>query len=156
MGKGKPKWKSLPSRERFARKVKSWGFSDSIVNRIRESNNKDTTDKSQEDKIMKEFEKLDFDTEDTAAIGARAELLNVNKELQHEPDYANLGYWIGIRTGIKAFVNSLECTAERLGEDKLPIELIKLISANTIMDTELKLSGMKHGRELINAIDDDQ
>ena len=55
MGKGKPKWKSLPSRERFARKVKSWGFSDSIVNRIRESNNKDTTDKSQEDKIMKEF-----------------------------------------------------------------------------------------------------
>ena len=46
MGKGKPRWKSLPSRERFARKVKSWGFSDSIVNRIRESNNKDTTDKS--------------------------------------------------------------------------------------------------------------
>ena len=44
MGKGKPKWKSLPSRERFARKVKSWGFSDSIVNRIRESNNKDKTD----------------------------------------------------------------------------------------------------------------
>ena len=41
---------------------------------------------------MKEFEKLDFDTEDTATIGARAELLNVNKELQHEPDYANLGY----------------------------------------------------------------
>ena len=26
MGKGKPKWNSLPSRERFARKVKSWGF----------------------------------------------------------------------------------------------------------------------------------
>ena len=46
MGKGKPRWSSLPSRERFARKVKSWGFSDSIVNRIRESNNKDKTDKS--------------------------------------------------------------------------------------------------------------
>ena len=44
--KGKPRWSSLPSRERFARKVKSWGFSDSIVNRIRESNNKDKTDKS--------------------------------------------------------------------------------------------------------------
>ena len=55
MGKGKPKWNSLPSRERFARKVKSWGFSDYIVNRIRESNSKDKTDKSQEDKIMKEF-----------------------------------------------------------------------------------------------------
>ena len=80
MGKGKPKWSSLPSRERFARKVKSWGFSDYIVNRIRESNNKDKTDKSQEDKIMKEFEKLDFDTEDTAAIGDRKELLNVNKK----------------------------------------------------------------------------
>ena len=46
MGKGKPKWNSLPSRERFARKVKSWGFSDYIANRIRESNNKDKTDKS--------------------------------------------------------------------------------------------------------------
>ena len=46
MGKGKPKWSSLPSRERFARKVKSWGFSDYIVNRIRESNSKDKTDKS--------------------------------------------------------------------------------------------------------------
>ena len=46
MGKGKPKWNSLPSRERFARKVKSWGFSDCIVNCIRESNNKDKTDKS--------------------------------------------------------------------------------------------------------------
>ena len=46
MGKGKPKWNSLPSRERFARKVKSWGFSDYIVNRIRESNSKDKTDKS--------------------------------------------------------------------------------------------------------------
>ena len=46
MGKGKPKWNSLPSRERFVRKVKSCGFSDYIVNRIRESNNKDKTDKS--------------------------------------------------------------------------------------------------------------
>ena len=55
MGKGKPKWSRLQSRERFARKVKSWGFSDYIVNRIRESNSKDKTDKSQEDKIMKEF-----------------------------------------------------------------------------------------------------
>ena len=92
---------------------------------------------------MKEFEKLNFDTNEEVAES-------------QQPDYANLGYWIGIRTGIKAFVNSLECTAERLGEDKLPIELIKLISANTIMATELQLSGMKHGRELINAIDDDQ
>ena len=46
MGKGNPKWNSLPSRGRFARKVKSWGFSDYIVNRIRESNSKDKTDKS--------------------------------------------------------------------------------------------------------------
>ena len=104
---------------------------------------------------MKEFEKLDFDTEDTAAIGARAELLNVNKELQHEPDYANLGYWIGIRTGIKASVNELERTAERVGDNKLPIEFIKLISGNTIMDAELRLFKMKHGSELINAIDND-
>ena len=44
MGKGKPKWNSLPSRERFVRKVKSCGFSDYIVNRIRESNNKDYAD----------------------------------------------------------------------------------------------------------------
>ena len=104
---------------------------------------------------MKEFEELDFDTEDTAAIGAREELLNVNKELQHEPDYANLGYWIGIRTGIKAFVNELERTAERVGDNKLPIEFIKLISGNIIMDAELRLSKMKHGSELINAIDND-
>ena len=104
---------------------------------------------------MKEFEELDFGTEDTAAIGARAELLNENKELQHEPDYANLGYWIGIRNGIKAFVNELERTAERVGDNKLPIEFIKLISGNTIMDAELRLSKMKHGSELINAIDND-
>lgn len=103
---------------------------------------------------MKEFEELDFGTEDTAAIGARAEHLNVNKELQHEPDYAKLGYWIGIRTGIKAFVNELERTAESVGDNKLPIEFIKLISGNTIMNAELQLSKMKHGSELINAIDD--
>lgn len=92
---------------------------------------------------MKEFEELKFGTNEEVAES-------------QQPEYANLGYWIGIRTGIKAFVNSLERTAERIGDNKLPIELIKLISANTIMDTELKLSGMKHGRELINAMDDDQ
>lgn len=92
---------------------------------------------------MKEFEKLNFDTNEEVAES-------------QQPDYANLGYWIGIRTGIKAFVNKLERTAERVGDNKLPIEFIKLISDNTIMDAELRLSKMKHGRELINAIDNDQ
>lgn len=105
---------------------------------------------------MKEFEKLDFDTADVTGIGARAEILNANKELQHESDNVILGYWLGIRTGIKAFVNGLEGTAERVGDNRLPIEFIKLISGNTIMDAELMLSKMKHGSELINAIDNDQ
>lgn len=39
---------------------------------------------------MKEFEKLNFDTNEEVAES-------------QQPDYANLGYWIGIRTGIKAF-----------------------------------------------------
>jgi len=105
---------------------------------------------------MKEFEKLDFDTADVTGIGARAEILNANKELQHESDNVILGYWLGIRTGIKAFVNGLEGAAERVGDNRLPIEFIKLISGNTIMDAELMLSKMKHGSELINAIDNDQ
>lgn len=91
---------------------------------------------------MKEFEKLNFDTNEEVAES-------------QQPDYVNLGYWIGIRTGIKAFVNELERTAERVGDNKLPIEFIKLVSGNTIMDAELMLSKMKHGRELINAIDND-
>lgn len=102
---------------------------------------------------MKEFEKLDFDTVDVTGIGARAEILNANKELQHESDNVILGYWLGIRTGIKAFVNGLEGTAESFVDNKLPIEYIKIISANTIMNAELQLSKMKHGSELINVID---
>lgn len=51
---------------------------------------------------MKEFEKLNFDNNEEIAESQQS-------------DYANLGYWIGIRAGIKAFVNSLERTQKGLG-----------------------------------------
>lgn len=105
---------------------------------------------------MKKFEELEFDTNEAAALGARAELLNTNRELQqHELDADNvvLGYWLGIRSGIKAFVDELERTAERVGDSKLPVEFVKIISANTLIDAELQLSKMKHGSEIINVID---
>ena len=36
MKKNKPRWRDLPSSERLARKAKSYGFPDNVVNNIRE------------------------------------------------------------------------------------------------------------------------
>ena len=66
-------------------------------------------------------------------------------------DELKLAYLSGIKVGVEALVNGLEETARHNG-NQLPIEFIKLVSRNTVVDVELKLQQMENGKGLLDVL----
>mgnify|MGYP007106330808 CR=1 FL=1 len=62
-----------------------------------------------------------------------------------------LAFLGGIKAGLEALIHGLEVVAEN-NNGKISFELVKMVSASTIADVELKLSNMENGKGLIDAL----
>ncbi len=66
-------------------------------------------------------------------------------------DELKLAYLSGVKVGLESLVKGLEETAKNNG-NQLPIEFIKLVSRNTVVDVELKLKEMECGEGLLDVL----
>lgn len=62
-----------------------------------------------------------------------------------------LAFLGGMKAGIEALIHGLEVVAEN-NNGQVSFEFIKIVSASTIADVELKLSSMENGKGIIDAL----
>lgn len=75
----------------------------------------------------------------------------MNKNIEDIDNNIQLAFLGGIKAGLEALVHGLEVVAEN-NNGQVSIEFVKMVSASTVADVELKLSGIKNGKGLIDAM----
>ena len=66
-----------------------------------------------------------------------------------------LAFLGGMKAGLEALIHGLEVVAEN-NNGQVSFEFVKMVSASTIADVELKLSNMKNGKGLIDALNSER
>jgi hypothetical protein len=62
-----------------------------------------------------------------------------------------LAFLGGMKAGLEALIHGLEVVAEN-NNGQVSFEFVKMVSASTIADVELKLSSIENGKGLIDAL----
>ena len=62
-----------------------------------------------------------------------------------------LAFLGGMKAGLEALIHGLEVVAEN-NNGQVSFEFVKMVSASTIADVELKLSSVENGKGLIDAL----
>ena len=62
-----------------------------------------------------------------------------------------LAFLGGMKVGLEALIHGLEVVAEN-NNGQVSFEFVKMVSASTIADVELKLSSIENGKGLIDAL----
>lgn len=70
------------------------------------------------------------------------------KKIDNNIQLAFLG---GMKAGLEALIHGLEVVAEN-NNGQVSFEFVKMVSAGTIADVELKLSSIENGKGLIDAL----
>lgn len=75
--------------------------------------------------------------------------------MEENDNNIQLAFLGGIKAGLEALVCGLEKIAE-INNGKIPIDFIKSVATGTIADVEIKLSGMKNGKGLVDKMNDNE
>lgn len=80
---------------------------------------------------------------------------NLDEIMEENDNNIQLAFLGGIKAGLEALVCGLEKVAE-INNGKIPIDFIKSVATGTIADVEIRLSGMKNGKGLVDKMNDNE
>jgi hypothetical protein len=63
-----------------------------------------------------------------------------------------LAFLGGMKAGLEALIHGLEVVVVENNNGQVSFEFVKMVSASTIADVELKLSSIENGKGLIDAL----
>ena len=82
-------------------------------------------------------------------------LLELEVDMEKNDNNIQLAFLGGMKAGLEALIHGLEVVAEN-NNGQVSFEFVKMVSASTIADVELKLSSIENGKGLIDVLNNNK
>lgn len=82
-------------------------------------------------------------------------LLELEVDMEKVDNNIQLAFLGGMKAGLEALIHGLEVVAEN-NNGQVSFEFVKMVSASTIADVELKLSSIENGKGLIDVLNNNK